>query len=585
MCGIFGLVVNKDQTIKNKKQLDQALGVLSHRGPDQSGIYFNEQVYLGHKRLSIIDPDNGKQPMVSNDKRYIITFNGEIFNYKTIRLLLSKKGYVFNTNSDTEVILAAFDFFGFDCLQYFNGMFSFAIWDTLKKQLFLARDRFGIKPLFLLMLKNKIIFSSEIKSFYRSGIIPFNPKHENFNEFLVFGYIAGEETLHENIKELEPGHYSTWRNNKYVKKQYWYLETNNKLSNYSIDEALDKLENAVDTWLTSDVEVASLLSGGIDSNILVAIADKSLNGVTTFGGVLDNEKKDNEELLIKLSSQKLMGKHYSIKIEDQFLEQNFFQLVNHFDDPIHDSNYFSLMALCSSIKKNTNIKVVLCGEGADEIFGGYERYKTFSRDYNNKSIDRLIYSYNRVAIPRLRLLTKDPVIISQKRYDIFQEVRSEDIFNTLLRYDQKTFLGSYLHRQDRVGMMFSLEIRTPYLDHHLVNFVNNIPSKHKYNSQYQKLILRLLGDKFVDQRIVWNQQKIAFSFPIYNLLENGFLKVLFKKGFKNGFLLENFYNIDGISTLLNEQSKGIDHSNTLWRIICLEYWLRAMENNHKSVVF
>ena len=224
------------------------------------------------------------------------------------------------------------------------------------------------------------------------------------------------------------------------------------------------------------------------------------------------------------------------------------------------------MALCSSIKKNTNIKVVLCGEGADEIFGGYERYKMFSRNDNNMSIEKLIYSYNHVAIPRLRLLTKDPVVISQKRYDIFQEVQSDDIFNTLLLYDQKTFLGSYLHRQDRVGMMFSLEIRTPYLDHNLVNFINDITSKHKYNSQYQKLILRLLGDKFVDHRIIWNQQKIAFSFPISNSFDNGFLKVLFQKSFKNGFLLENFYSIDGISVLLNEQSNGINHSNTLWKL-------------------
>ena len=213
MCGIFGLAVNKDQTITYKKQLDHALDVLSHRGPDQSGVYFNKQVYLGHKRLSIIDPDNGKQPMISNDKRYIITFNGEIFNYKSIRNTLITKGYSFNTNSDTEVILAAFDFFSFDCLQYFNGMFSFAIWDTLKKQLFLARDRFGIKPLFFSMPKNKIIFGSEIKSLYKSGIMTFKPKYENFNEFLVFGYIAGEETLHENIKELEPGHFITWSNN------------------------------------------------------------------------------------------------------------------------------------------------------------------------------------------------------------------------------------------------------------------------------------------------------------------------------------------------------------------------------------
>ncbi|MFL3005274.1 MAG: asparagine synthase (glutamine-hydrolyzing) [Candidatus Neomarinimicrobiota bacterium] len=580
MCGIFGLVVNKNQTINNKKKsLDEALNLLSHRGPDQSGIYFNEQVYLGHQRLSIIDPENGKQPMISNDGRYIISFNGEIFNYKKIRELLKKKGYSFKTNSDTEVIISAFDFFGFDCLQYFNGMFSFAIWDTLKKQLFLARDRFGMKPLFFSMQKNLIIFSSEIKSLYKSDIIDFNPRYENFNEFLIFGYIAGEETLHENIKELEPGHYFTWRNNNYCKKQYWSPKSNNILLNYSIYDALDKLENAVNTWLTSDVEVASLLSGGIDSNILAAIADKSLNGVTTFGGSLDNDKKNNEESLIKIASKNLRGKHYSIKIKDQFLIDNFCNLIKHFDDPIHDSNYFSLMAICSSIKKNTNIKVALCGEGADEIFGGYERYKFFSKHFNYKSIDNLIYSYNHVAIPRLRLLTKDPVIISQKRYDIFQEVISDDIFNTLLLYDQKTFLGSYLHRQDRVGMMFGLEIRTPYLDHRLVKFVNSIPSKNKYNSQYLKLILRLAGDKLVDQRIIWNQQKIAFSFPTSNLLENGFLKILFQKNFKKGFLLENFYDINGISTLLNEQSKGIDHSNTLWRIICLEYWLRTMANN------
>ena len=577
MCGIFGLVVDKNQTINNKKQLDESLDALSHRGPDQSGIYYNKHVYLGHQRLSIIDLGGGKQPMKSIDGRYIITFNGEIFNYKKIRTSLIKKGYSFKTYSDTEVILAAFDCFGFRCLHHFNGMFSFAIWDSEKSQLFLARDRFGIKPLFFSLQKNKIIFSSEIKSFYKSKIMPFNPKYDNFNEFLVFGYIAGENTLHENINELEPGHYFTWSNSNYVKKQYWSPKPNDIISNYSINDAFDKLENAVRTWLTSDVEVASLLSGGIDSNILAALADKNLNGVTTFGGILENDHINNEELLISFSLEKLMGKHYPIKIEDQFLEDNFFHLVDHFDDPIHDSNYFSLMALCSKIKKDTNIKVVLCGEGADEVFGGYDRYKYFSNIANNKYIDNLIYSYNQIAIPRLKLLTKDPVIISQERYNIFKEVISEDIFNSLLLYDQKTFLGSYLHRQDRVGMLYGLEIRTPYLDHNLVNFINSIPSKHKYNSQFLKLLLRKIGDKIIDKRIIWNRQKIPFSFPISDLLKNGFLKSLFQKKIKNGFIVEDIYDINGVCKLLNQHFEGIDHSNTLWRILCLEYWLQSMD--------
>ena len=580
MCGLLGLVAKRNKIIHYKSYLDNALDTLTHRGPDQSGVYYNEKVYLGHKRLSIIDLDSGEQPMISSDGRYIIVFNGEIFNFEKIKNSLKNKGYFFKTNSDTEVILSAYNYFGHECLKYFNGMFSIAIWDSLKRELFLARDRFGIKPLFYAKQSDTIIFSSEIKAIYKTGLLNFKPKYDNFNEFLVFGYISGEETMHYNINELEPAHYLIWSDKIFTKKQYWNLKPEKILLDYNLDDASKKLINAVDTWLTSDVEVGSLLSGGVDSNVLAMIASKKLKNITTFGGILEHDPENNEENLINIALKKLKGDHYSIKIKNKFLENNFFKLIDHFDDPIHDSNYFSLMAICDEIKKYTNYKVVICGEGADEIFGGYERYIKFSKQYEKNSFDNLIYSYNHVAIPRLKLITQDPVIISRRRYEIFNEIRSDDIFNTLLYYDQRTFLGSYLHRQDRVGMMYGLEIRTPYLDHHLANYINSITSKKKYNSKYQKLILRLIGEKIIDNRIIWDNQKIAFSFPISKLLKNGFLYFQFKRLFKNGFLIEEIYNLNGISKLLHEHSKGIDHSNTLWRILCLEYWLQSMKNKH-----
>ena len=279
MCGIFSINSLKINLEQNNyiEIVKKALGKLSHRGPDGSGILAKRSAILGHRRLSIVDIANGKQPMMSEDKKLGITYNGEVYNYLAIKKELKDLGYKFQTDSDTEVVMKAFSHYGIKCLEKLRGMFAFVIVNYETEEFFAVRDRFGIKPLYFCEQDDFYIFSSEMRPIHESGLISLEINSQRLEEYLVFGYIAGQETLHKNIKEIEGGHYLYVSKDKKEYKRYWHPGNVNK-NNLSFEDAVNKLDkiiyDAVDAWSISDVEVGSLLSGGVDSTLVTALCKK-----------------------------------------------------------------------------------------------------------------------------------------------------------------------------------------------------------------------------------------------------------------------------------------------------------------------
>ncbi len=581
MCGIFGMISKHHDLTAYFQEGSYALSTLVHRGPDGINHFSNSNAFIGHTRLSIIDHDTGRQPMMSDDGDLVITFNGEIFNYRELKSELKHLGYTFVTQSDTEVILAAFKHYGHDCVDRFRGMFAFAIFNRKSGEIFAARDKFGIKPFFYTLINNMFIFSSEIKAIYKTGLVSFEPETKHFNEYLIFGYVAGEETLHKNIRELAPAHYLIFNAGEYETHQYWYPVEKQKSptpDGQELEAMLEKkLREAVKFWITADVEVASFLSGGIDSSILTVLASGYIDQLKTFTACFPGDKVINETARVEKIIDRIKGVSLMIPMEDQYLFKNIFRLSAHVDDPIHDSNYFTLMALCEGIREHSDIKVVLCGEGADELFGGYDRHKTIPEKYvGSHDPEVLIYAMNRVALPRLRLFSENIDIEDCVRKRLFNSLTSDDPVNMALELDQLTFLTSYLHRQDRVGMMFGLEIRTPYLDDRLARFVNSLSSDVKVRNNCHKWILRKTGEKFLPKSIMWDKSKVALSFPIHRMLKQEGAGSLFRRMVNKEAALSSYYSVDGILKLLNDHNPlipGKDHSNTLWRILSLELWL------------
>lgn len=588
MCGIFGIVTDGRELPVAVGEARAALLTLAHRGPDGRGEHVTPTAYLGHQRLAIIDLAGGEQPMVTGDGRYVVTFNGQIYNYRELRPQLEVAGYRFRTSSDTEVLLAAYATWGEDCLRRLRGMFAFAILDQETGELFAARDRFGIKPFFYAEHEGVLAFGSELKSIRRLGHFRLEPDERHFNEYLIFGYVAGAETLLRGALELQPGHALRFTLDGVSTRRYatpWEFDpAAAELSEAAAAAALEgHLERAVELWTRGDVEVTSLLSGGLDSPLASSLAADNVPGLRTFSAVFPSDPAIDESATVAELAQELGVGLVMIPIEDDYLERHLLPLVGHFDEPLHDSNYFTLLALCDGIRQRTDVKVVLCGEGADELFAGYARYASVPEEFaRTGDPDTLVYARNTVALPRLRLFTDDVSIANPVRHELLEEIRGtvpgRDPLNALLMLDQATFLGSYLHRQDRVGMRHGLEIRVPYLDHELARFANGLSPSFKLRDGVHKWLLRRVAERRLPHEIVWRREKIALSSSLNRLLDEG-LEARFRDVLGAGAILSDRYSVDGIGQLLDDHrpaETGRDHSNTLWRLFSLELWLQSL---------
>ncbi|WP_316365781.1 asparagine synthase (glutamine-hydrolyzing) [Candidatus Thiodiazotropha sp. CDECU1] len=556
MCGIAGVLYADSSKSVDKSKLQAMTDIFSYRGPDDSGQYVSGSLGIAHRRLSIIGLSTGHQPMTDSSNKYWIVFNGEIYNYLELKKDLVKKGYSFNTESDTEVIIYLYIEYGFDCLKYLNGMFAFAIYNEIDKSLFLARDRMGIKPIYYSHIESGFYFASEIKAILEYGDIRGELNTQSIYEYFMFRGVAGPNTMFSQIHSLLPGHYMVVKNNQVNIVKYWNLQAikqDKSLDKVSAMEGIESLlKDAINIRLMSEVPLGTFCSGGIDSSLVTAIAAGIAgNNMNTFS-VGFNEENYDESRYAKIVSDKYGTKHHELVLNSDDFAGLLNRSITLNDEPLHFSNSVHILALSELAKEH--VTVVLTGEGADELFLGYPRY----------FIPELINKFRRlswVMSPILRLLSK---VISDHRftklsdyssfdkelllmlnsavnkYDSVEKIALNDqsinldyrkhVSSSMMNYektmdmvsiqDQLTYLVSILNRQDKMSMGASVEARVPFIDYRLVEFANSIPSSVKIEKTNTKMLIKNIAEKYLPKELIY-RRKSGFGVPLSDWIRDG----------------------------------------------------------------
>jgi len=627
MCGIFGLVMNSTRDCRaTSEEIQRGLDLIRHRGPDGEGTWLSPdgQVGLGHVRLSIIDLETGAQPMVSDDGRYIIIYNGEIYNYIEIRKELGENR--FRTHSDTEVILRAFQHWGTDCLNRLRGMFAFAIWDTVEKKLFLARDRFGIKPLYWSITSKGLYFASELKA-----LLPFLTAREindsSLSEYFTFQFCLGEKTLVKNVWQLPAAHYAVFspRQKQLDPVRYWevhYAIDYEHTEKWFTDRLRELLYNSVSLHMRADVEVGSYVSGGIDSSLLAALA-RELKVDAPFrifnGRFANGNEYDESGYASTLAAEQDMQLYVNDISEQDFVD-HLERVIWHLDQPVAGPGAFPQYMVSGNVSKH--IKVVLGGQGGDEIFGGYARYLVaYFEQCIKGAIDGTLHNGNFVVTyesiiqgleslrqykPMLkefwasglfderdqrywRLVNRANSILGilapgtiklDETYAEFrhifwgENVGKEAYFDAMTHFDFKTLLPALLQVEDRMSMAHGVEARVPFLDHPLVEFAATIPADIKFrNGELKRLLKVVFADK-LPAKIRNRKDKMGFPVPLNLWLRQGgparefVADILGSERAHTRPYLTGAYSIDSI---LDGQSL---YGRNIWALLSLEIWHR-----------
>jgi asparagine synthase (glutamine-hydrolysing) len=574
MCGIAG-ILNFNQQPVTRDEIKRMTDVISHRGPDGEGHWINSSktISLGHRRLSIIDlTHNGQQPMHYADGRYAITFNGEIYNYIELKNDLLKNGYSFKSDSDTEVLMALYHQHKENCLQLLDGMFSFAIWDEKEKTLFCARDRFGEKPFYFFKDKNRFVFASEIKQFWQIGI------EKKVNEFLLYLHLGNKntltnfansaETFFRNVFKLDKANYLIVKTDgSFTQKKYWDIDLKLK-SDLNFNEACEKLREflsgSVKRRLRSDVAVGSSLSGGLDSSTIVSIINEIYNGTSqkTFSARFKNFEKDEGEYINDIVSNTNAQAHYTWP-DDGTLVTDITKLIYHQDEPFGTASIYAQWAVMKLAKEH-KVTVLLDGQGADEMLAGYKYYyanffhelicsnvneynkqkKSYSALYgdfpfsgNNSSsitenlkakLKNFVRPYYRSLFNASKQVSKstksvevfNPDFISQFNLSAQSQPQFQTLNEILYWSTAKHGLEDLLRFADRNSMAHSREVRLPFLNHHLVEFIFSLPATYKINDGWTKYILRQSFEGKLPSSIAWRKDKIGYEPPQGKWMEN-----------------------------------------------------------------
>ncbi len=550
MCSIYGSIG------KNYKNIEEAFSKeLRHRGPDDRGIFYehDKKLSLGHTRLSIIDLSNhAHQPMSSEDSNYILVFNGEIYNYQDIKKELIKSGHEFYTNSDTEVVLKSYIEYGSDCVNHFRGMFAFCIYDKQKDELFLARDRFGIKPLIYTFLDEQFIFSSELKPFLKSDIVSKKLSYESLNDYFKYGSVSQPKTMLEEVYQLMPGHTMTVKmDTSYeISKYYDYVSESNKLPKITsyeegVKKVREELEVATKYHMVADVEVGAFLSGGVDSTAVVAMmkhySEKQIN---TFSLGFKHKTNVEDETDIATRSAKYLGcNHHNIKIDDNYVENIFDDFIASIDQPSIDG----INTYIVSLETSKDMKVALSGLGGDEIFAGYPHFHTISeyskqkkcltsflgQKLNSLRPNRFTNKYEFIGVDEAIALDKQRIIHKNlssilKKHSIFNKKYSIlDNFSSIQKISKNEIdnymLNTLLRDNDVLSMAHSLEVRPILLDHELVELAFSLKDEFKVKDGFLKSIF-VDSVKDIIPKEVWQRKKTGFEMPFVSWMNNGLNK-------------------------------------------------------------
>lgn len=631
MCGVSAIYEFNRDSFKGEKTLELMNASQHHRGPDGSGIFINEYVGLGHNRLAIIDIATGQQPLLDATDRVAVTYNGEIYNFKALKAELITLGFSFNTNSDTEVIVNAWLAWNVKCVDKFNGMFAFVLWDKSTRTLFAARDRLGIKPLhWALTNNNQLVISSELKAIKRHCDIDFTINEAALEDFLTLGYVIEPKSIYKQIHKIPAGHYLliNEHESKVETKSYWDVKSfiSEDVEKCDNEQLLRLLNESVKKRMLADVPLGAFLSGGLDSTAIVALMSEQLTtNLNTCSIGFDLSQYDESNFAERVA-QEFNTQHSTtnVSVNDLSLVD---LLVDVFDEPFADNSAIPTLILSKAAKEN--VKVVLSGDGSDELFFGYRNYKMLNVEEKIRKcfpmrLNKPIFSFLSKVYPRLtnfprfmrakstlRSLSNDGItsyhnamslsddktikslysldfISKLKGYSslscfqkIAGEVKQLGILKQVQYIDFKTYLPSdILTKVDRASMAGSLEARVPFLDHKLVEYGLSLAPSVNLKGNKVKAALAKSLEKIVPQ-FVLNRTKMGFTAPLDEWIRQIPLNTLEKRILSEHLLSENIFNALHLKQLLSDHHKRKTNNGVLiWAILILEAFFR--KNNNKS---
>src|SRR5437764_938785 len=614
MCGITG-IVRSDGAAIDRELLSRMNEAIRHRGPDDDGFYFSDGVGLAMRRLAIIDLKSGQQPIHNQDQSAWIVFNGEIYNYRELRKRLEDLGHEFYTDSDTEAIVHAYDQFGVDCPKYLRGMFAFAIWDERDKSLFLARDRVGKKPLLYAHLNGNLIFGSEFSALLTHPDVSRDVNFEAIHHYLSFICVPAPLTAYRSIRKLEPGHWLLWRKGEVKTERYWQLNFSNKISiseTEAGERAVDLLREAVRIRLMSEVPLGAFLSGGIDSSAVVALmAEESSDRVKTFS--IGFEEQDFSELHHARRLAKHVGAdHHEFVVRPDAIEV-LPTLVEHYGEPFADSS--AIPSYYVSRETRRHVTVALNGDGGDECFAGYQRYAgmNLTQSYANlpgairdgviakvvgalpgfearqnplRKAKRFVAAASLPPAERyLRWISAFTDEAKQSLYSRdflnetanfrtigiiepwFAKANGAGIVDAALLTDTMTYLpNDLLVKMDIASMTVSLEARSPFLDHHVMEFAASLPEKLKLRRMTTKYLLKRVLKSLVPAENL-TRKKMGFGVPIGHWFRGTMQPFLRETLLSEKALSRGLFNRDRVKELIDQHvANKVNHEARLWSL-------------------
>ncbi|MDY6839754.1 MAG: asparagine synthase (glutamine-hydrolyzing) [Thermodesulfobacteriota bacterium] len=624
MCGIFGIATSSGHIDPDQFNIPNETPVLYHRGPDDHGYFLNPQVYLSHRRLSIIDLHTGKQPIYSADSSKCIVFNGEVYNFMELRACLESKGYRFITNTDTEVILTAYEEWGNECVHKLRGMFAFAVWDSKTRSLFIARDRLGIKPLFYAYYNGIFYFASEMKAILQFHHFPREIDSDGLASYFMLSYIPAPLTIFKHIRKLPAGHTLSWRDGSITLNKYWdifFVPDRTKSVDYFVEGYTALLEEAVKLRMISDVPLGAFLSGGIDSGTVVAMMSKSTTEplrsfCIAFGGHIGGYLDERHY------ARQVVSKYGTLHTEDIVMPQLdaiMDDIVRSFDEPFADHSTIPSFYLCQSTRRK--VTVALSGLGGDELFGGYERYlgvklsslynriPPLIRDHLIQNIVMKIperadghYTVNHIkrfvrsaAAPPdhryfgfISMLAKkgitsifsDPESLNthfsncQEAYAaLFNSDNASEPLDRAFYSDIKTYVPEdILACADRMSMRHSLEVRVPFLDHKLLEFCATIPSEMKIRRFNKKYILKKGAQRILPTSVI-THRKQGFVAPMTRWLQTDLKPYVLGVLSRQHLASHDLFNYNAVTSLLTDHFNRVEiHDKLIWSLVIFQTW-------------
>ncbi len=605
MCGFVGYL-DGGETLQDEAVLHAMTDAIRHRGPDDADYYMDGSVALGFRRLSIIDLEGGRQPILNEDGSMVLLFNGEIYNYRELREELLLKGHLFKTAADSEVVLHGFEEYGDAFLNRLRGMFAFIIWDKEKKRLFGARDFFGIKPLYYAKMGETLLFGSEIKSFLFHPHFRKELNERALESYLSFQYSPGSETFFKNVYKMPPAHFFTYQDGVMELSRYWIPEFHpeeDKPLSYWVDEIEKTFDDSIEAHKVSDVEVGSFLSSGVDSSYVACCAhvDK------TFTVGFDNGTKYNEISYAQELSQQIPVKNISKVITPEEFWSTFPKIQYHMDEPLADPSAVALYFVCSTASQH--LKVVLSGEGADEIFGGYNIYKeplectwydkipfpirkaigavasllpahrglNFLVRRGKRLEERFIGNAYMFTEKERKALLKHPTDVASPAALVkpcYDRMKGSDPVTKMQFVDLNMWMvGDILLKADKMSMANSLELRVPFLDKHIMALAGRIPTRYRVNRENTKYAMRQAALRRMPDK--WaSKKKLGFPVPTRVWLKEDRYYQIVKAEFESE-TAEKFFHTEKLLKLLDDHKNGkADNSRRVWTVYTFLIWYK-----------